>query len=65
VVVRVVVRVVSLCLRFEVEALLDYEVVNFSRGKGRNKKPKAFNRFLIEWANYTEDITSGSQKRDF
>ena len=27
---------------FEVEALLDHEVVTFSRGKGRNKKPKAF-----------------------
>ena len=27
---------------FEVEALLDHEVVSFSRGKGRNKKPEAF-----------------------
>jgi hypothetical protein len=40
---------------FEVEALLDHELVTFSRGKGRNKKPKAFYRFLIKWANYTED----------
>jgi hypothetical protein len=48
---------------FEVEALLDHEVVTFSRGKGRNKKPKAFYRFLIKWGNYTI-IASGSQKRD-
>ena len=40
---------------FEVEALLDHEVVSFSIGKGRYKKPKAFYRFLIKWANYTED----------
>ena len=40
---------------FEVEALLDHEVVSFSRGKDRNKKPKAFYRFLTKWANYTED----------
>ena len=45
---------VSLCL-FEVEALLDHELVTFSRGKGRNQMPKAFYRFLIKWANYTED----------
>ena len=40
---------------FEVEALLDHELVKFTRGKVRNKKPKAFYRFLIKWANYTED----------
>ena len=41
---------------FEVEALLDHEVVTFTRGKGKKRKPKALCRFLIRWANYTEDI---------
>jgi len=40
---------------FEVKALLDHQVVTFSRGKGRDKKPKAFYRFLIKWANYTKN----------
>ena len=40
---------------FEVEALLDHEIVTFTRGKGKNKKLKAFYRFLIKWAHYTED----------
>jgi hypothetical protein len=40
---------------FEVEALLDHEVVTFTRGKGKNKKLKAFYRFLIKWANYSDD----------
>jgi hypothetical protein len=39
---------------FEVEALLDHEVVTFARGKGRNKKLKASYRFLNKWANYAE-----------
>jgi hypothetical protein len=40
---------------FEVAALLVQEVVNFSRGKGRKKKLKAFCRLLIKWAKYKED----------
>ena len=35
--------------------MLDHEVVTFTRGKGKNKKLKAFYRFLIKWANYTDD----------
>ena len=47
---------------FEVEALLDHELVKFTRGKVRNKKPKAFYRFLIKWANYTEDNNKWEQE---
>jgi len=48
---------------FEVEALLDHEVVTFARGKGRNKKLKASYRLSRPTARKL--ITSGSQGRDF
>jgi len=42
-------------LLFEVEALLDHEVVTFTRGRGKIRNLKAFYRLLVKFANYSED----------